>query len=264
MRSSRICIVTNNAEGVFQHNVITGFREVTEQQGYVVSVQPYRKEVDPLPDFRGIAGLLVIANALRDEHLRELYEMGQIVSLVSHKMPDLPLPVVMSNNAQGMAELVRQLVEARGCHKLVFLRGLPDQIDAQERELAFRREVIRHRLDLPETHYLRGDFTAEIAADSMRAFLASAGDFDGVIASDYIMAISAVEVLRASGIKVPGEVSVVGFGDGPAAEATGLTVVAASIIDLGRCAAHQLISQIKGAHISGVTTLRVRLVVRET
>lgn len=264
MRSSRVCIVTNNPDAVYQRSVIAGFRDVAEQHGYQVSVQQHRKETDSLPDFRGIPGLLVIANALRDEHLRELYGMGQIISLVSHKIPDLPLPVVMSNNAQGIAELVQQLVEVRGRRKLVFLRGLPDQIDAQERELAFRREVVRHRLNVPENHYLRGDFTAEIAADSMRAVLAGAGDFDGVLASDYVMGIAAAAVLREAGIKVPEEVSVVGFGDGPAAEDFGLTAVAASITDLGRCAAHQLLSQIRGAHISGVTRLRVRLVVRET
>jgi DNA-binding LacI/PurR family transcriptional regulator len=88
--------------------------------------------------------------------------------------------------------------------------------------------------------------------------------FDGVVVSDYVMAIAAVKTLRAAGITVPGDVSVVGFGDAPEAEAAGLTTVAAAITELGACAARQLIAQINGLRISGMTTLSVRLAIRET
>jgi DNA-binding LacI/PurR family transcriptional regulator len=57
---------------------------------------------------------------------------------------------------------------------------------------------------------------------------------------------------------------VVGFGDAPEAEAAGLTVVAADVIEQGRRTARQLISQIEGQRISGVTVLQVRLIVRDT
>ena len=69
-------------------------------------------------------------------------------------------------------------------------------------------------------------------------------EFDSIVACDYVMAIAVLEVLRSSGIAVPGAVSVVGFGDNPQAEAAGLTTVAASITELGACAARQLLSQL--------------------
>ncbi|MEP7289110.1 MAG: substrate-binding domain-containing protein [Chloroflexota bacterium] len=84
------------------------------------------------------------------------------------------------------------------------------------------------------------------------------------MASDYLMAISAVETLRAAGIRVPADVSVAGFGDAPEAESFGLSTVAASVTELGACAARQLIAQIKGLRISGITLLSVRLVIRQT
>ena len=48
------------------------------------------------------------------------------------------------------------------------------------------------------------------------------------------------------------------------AQSAGLTTAAASVIEMGACAARQLISQINGLRISGITTLSVRLVVRAT
>ena len=58
--------------------------------------------------------------------------------------------------------------------------------------------------------------------------------------------------------------SVVGFGDAPEAETAGLTTVAADIVEQGRRAARQLISQQQGTRITGVTVLSVRLMIRET
>ncbi len=88
--------------------------------------------------------------------------------------------------------------------------------------------------------------------------------FDGILAADYVMGIAAVETLRRAGIAVPDAVSVAGFGDDAVAEQAGMTTVTASVNELGRCAARQVISQINGAQISGVTMLNVRLVVRDT
>ena len=146
MRTYRIRVVTNNPAEVFQQGVIAGFREIAEAQDFNVSVDTYRKGQDRLPDFGGVAGILVIANAIEDADLRALYQRGYTLSLVAHHLADAPLPAVMSSNAQGIAELMRFLVEARGRGRLVFLRGLPDQSDAQARELAFRRELVRRRL----------------------------------------------------------------------------------------------------------------------
>ncbi|MHB8626344.1 MAG: LacI family DNA-binding transcriptional regulator [Aggregatilineales bacterium] len=261
-------IITNNPEGVFQRAVIAGAREVAAAQGYRVIV--YASNDEPryatkmVPAYHNLAGVLAIANAATDGLLSELHQTGMPISLVSHRIPGTPIPVVMSNNAQGIGELVKHLVMSCGRRELAFLRGLTDQNDAREREAAFRRELLRYNLRVPESRFVRGDFSAEVAAEGIGELIAHGERFDGLIASDYIMAITAVQTLRTAGISIPGDVSVVGFGDGPEAEAAGLTTVAAAITELGACAARQLIAQINGLRISGMTTLSVRLAIRET
>jgi DNA-binding LacI/PurR family transcriptional regulator len=59
-------------------------------------------------------------------------------------------------------------------------------------------------------------------------------------------------------------VAVVGFGDGPEAAQAGLTTVAADITELGRRAARQLIGQIEGLRIRGLTLLSTELIERES
>ncbi len=259
-------MIAINPDDLFQHAVITGVAATAAQHGYEVVVKAQdaqRREIGHI-DLNSLAGVLVIANAVSDVEIQKIYVSGLPVSLICHQLPDTRIPVVMSNNVQGIAELVSHLVTRCHRRRLVFIRGLMAQNDGWQRDAAFRQEVLRHGLKVPDEHFLNGEFSAPVAAQAIRQLITRRDHFDGIVASDYVMAMAAVEELCAAGIKVPQDVSVVGFGDGPEAELAGLTTVAASIAELGVCATRQLISQIEGLRISGVTMLNVRLIVRDT
>ena len=56
----------------------------------------------------------------------------------------------------------------------------------------------------------------------------------------------------------------VAFGDGAEALDMGLTVAGVDVIELGKRSARQLLSQIEGAKISGITWLNTDLIVRDS
>jgi LacI family transcriptional regulator, galactose operon repressor len=261
-----IGIITNNRHHVFQRNVITGAQEMAVSRGYAVQVDSIAEDPDhrhPLSlDVRSLDGVLVIADVLPNESLLSLHEMGKPVSLVSHFAPELPIPAVISHNAQGMEQAARHLLTTCGRRQFVFIRGQLHQRDSFEREEAFLQELLRHGVD--SVHLLHGDFNPEVAAESLKAFLRTETPFDAVVAADYLMAIAALGTLRGAGLRVPEDVSVIGFGDGEQAAAAGLTVIAANVVEQGRRAARQLIGQINGLRIRGLTVLSTELVVRQT
>ncbi len=266
-RRGSLGIITNNRHGVFQAEVLQGISEEARQAGYEIAVDSLAED-DRSParaialDPAAVAGLLVIANAASDDYLRRVHASGIPISLVSHQVPGTPVPAVLSNNSQGIGELVKHLVIRCKRHELVYIGGVAGQTDAVQRETAFQRELMRYNLHVPPERLLDGQFDPEIAASAVKKLVRSGAPFDAVLAADYLMAVSAIEELRASGIRVPQDVSVVGFGDAPKAEQAGLTTVAADITELGRRAARQLIGQIEGLEIGGVTVLSVELRVR--
>jgi DNA-binding LacI/PurR family transcriptional regulator len=268
MKQPTLGIITNNQYGVFQRDIIAGVHEIAALSNYQVLVDSLAEDyLHPRPvslAWQQLAGILVITNAAPDELLRQIYQSGKPISLVSHQVPGIPIPAVTSNNNQGMAELVKHLVKTCQRRKFVYIRGEMNQDDGIQRERVFRHELMRYNLGADDMIFARGDFDPEIAAASIRELLERQVEFDAILAADYQMAIEAMELLRIAGIKVPEQVSVVGFGDAPAAQAAKLTTVSADIIELGRRAARQLIGQVNGLRIQGVTTLSVQLIIRET
>jgi LacI family transcriptional regulator len=262
-----LAVVTNDPHEVFQRSVIAGADDIATARGFVLRVIRVRvpvKAADFLHELGDAAGALVIANVLPDALLSAMLAAGIPTALISHRAEGLPIPAVAHDNVQGVALLMEHLVMECGRTQPLFVRGDPSQNDGVQRETAFRQEIMRYDLNLTEDRLLPGDFVPATAVSSLRGFLARGEPFDAVIAADYLMALAVLEVLRASEFKIPSDVTVVGFGDGPEAAAAGLTTVAADVVELGRRGARQLIGQLEGLTIQGLTLLSTNLVKRRT
>ncbi|MBX3140404.1 MAG: substrate-binding domain-containing protein [Trueperaceae bacterium] len=268
----------NNLDGVFQRSVLQGAGEVAAAHG--LSLEPVAlgglsaAEVGTLLEralgtargarsAQGARGALVLSSALGDADLARLAAAGLPVTLVSHHSAAPGQPTVMFDNHQGVKQLMQHVVSDCGRRRPVYIGGDASQLDSRERELAFRDELLRHDLRVPEGHMLVGGFTPDLARRALREFVAAGNDFDAVVAADYLMAIAAAETLGQAGVRVPDDVVVVGYGDGPEAEAAGVTTVAADVVELGRRAARQLVAQLSSERaIGGRTLLSTHLVRR--
>lgn len=260
----RIGVITNSRNGVFQRAVIAGATSAISEYGGELIVDA-TQETDSLRLKPTDAdGFLVVANAASPDFLHALHTANKPVTLVSHAAPDLPFPAVVSDNRQGILALVRHLVFDCRRAKLVFVRGIMDQYDARQREAAFQEALLRYRIPSEHAIIIDGEFDPKTAVHALLTEIEQGKRFNAVVSSDYLMACAIVDTLRLITYKVPQKVAVVGFGDGKDARKAGLTTVAADVEELGRRGARQLIHQINGATITGVTTLSVRLIVRET
>jgi LacI family transcriptional regulator len=261
-----LLVVTNNRHRVFQSSIIAGVEEIGRQREYrtVVLEAPRPAEAGELLEQleRTSAGILLVADVLPDEAVERLHELGATISLVSHRVPGVEVPSIMHDNRHGLALLAEELFDRNGRTAPLFVCGSGRQRDALEREGAFRRELMLRGLPVDDSRFLRGEFEPEQAAAELAGFLAGGGKLDSVVAADYLMAIACMGELRRRGLAVPVDVTVLGFGDGPEAEAAGLTTVAADVVELGRRGARQLVGQLEGLAIRGLTLLSTTLVAR--
>jgi LacI family transcriptional regulator len=171
---------------------------------------------------------------------------------------------ISSDNVGGARLAVRHLHEL-GHTRIATITGLVETKPGRERLEGYRSEIESLGLDGPPAHEQRGDFYADSGETAMRALLALPEPPTAVFAASDEMAIGAVRAVGAAGLRVPDDVSVVGFDDSRLAtlHQPPLTTVRQDRIGLGFAAARALAATIERAdETPAPSILPVELVVR--
>jgi DNA-binding LacI/PurR family transcriptional regulator len=169
-----------------------------------------RALVESLLRQRVDAIVLVVVHVAVLEVVRGL-ELGiPLISVAASARRD---PAIVSiDQYRGARAAVRHLVEA-GHTRVLHLAGPAEAPDAVERVRGWRDELAARRLEIVEP--VRGDWTA--ASGYARAGLLGVEPGDGVFVGNDHMAIGLLSALRERGLRVPQDVSIVGFDDVPEA-----------------------------------------------
>lgn len=194
--------------------------------------------------------------------LRELYGDLPIVTQ-SVEVPGAA--VFIPNNLEGMRAALRHLIEDHGYKRIAFVRGLPGQIDAEQRYQAYRDELQAHDLRFDENLVVNGDYSLESGRAAVRVLLDErALRFQAIVAANDRMAFGALEALQQRGVRVPDDVAVTGFDDLREAQAIGvpLTTVRQSFYTTGKQAFETLLKCIEGGTVPKTTVTPTQLLVR--
>ncbi|GLI26684.1 LacI family transcriptional regulator [Agromyces rhizosphaerae] len=217
---------------------IAAIESAARRSGYWVSTANIDSS-DPrsIPDglahlaAQGIEGLVVIAPQERVfDTLQELSIDVPYVTLQStERDPEHGLSV---DQIAGARMATRHLIE-RGHRSIYHLAGPQDWIEAEARMRGFLDEMGAQ--DVPTTAPILGDWTAEFGYHAGRELL-SVRDFTAIFSSNDQMALGLMHAVRAEGLDVPGDVSIIGFDDIPEAAHfwPPLTTVRQDFAEIGR------------------------------
>ena len=128
------------------------------------------------------------------------------------ELPTEGLPLIPNDNEAALREQCRHAIEVHGRKRICVLTGQRGNEIAEARLALYLDEIRAHGLDVLPEHIIYGDFYY-FSGDTLGKRIAS-GEIprpDAVIcASDY-MAMALVDRLVKSGVRVPGDVLVIGF-----------------------------------------------------
>ncbi|CAM5470878.1 LacI family transcriptional regulator OS=Streptomyces griseomycini OX=66895 GN=FHS37_005035 PE=4 SV=1 [Streptomyces griseomycini] len=130
---------------------------------------------------------------------------------------------------------------------------------------AFRAALREHGLELPEAYIGQGDFQAESGRRVTEGFLDLPEPPEVVFAADNLMALGALDAVRARGLRVPDDIALAAFDDIRWFVHTDppVTAIAQPTGELGRAAVRALVDRVEGRPGESVT-LPARLVVRRS
>ncbi|MGX1669260.1 LacI family DNA-binding transcriptional regulator [Streptomyces sp. NPDC055400] len=198
----------------------------------------------------------------RHEHYRLLSERKVPVVLVNAAIEDLGFPCVACDDAVAVEQAWRHL-SSLGHERIGLVLGPDDHVPSM-RKLAAARGVVRAAGGtLPEDAVERAMFSLE-GGHAAAARLMRRG-ITGVICASDPLALGAVRAARREGLRVPDEISVVGYDDSAFMNCTEppLTTVRQPIEAMGRAAVELLVTQIQGGSVTpGELLFEPELVVR--
>lgn len=174
----------------------------------------------------------------------------------------------MSHVAIDYGHGIRQAVDhvaALGHARVAFISGPLQLHSARTRRHAFLEGTLAHGLDQDKKLIREGTHTAEGGRDAMAALLRLSKRPTAVVCSNDWTAIGALNAAAAAGLRVPQDISIVGFDDIPLVSYTTppLTTVRMSAADVGTVAFRALFGLISGERIEGdVYQIPTELVVR--
>ncbi|MFD7609901.1 LacI family DNA-binding transcriptional regulator [Streptomyces sp. NPDC059828] len=146
-----------------------------------------------------------------DDRLAHLIAHSRVPSVFGGRPPagsSSGVPYVDCDNRGGARAVVSHLVSA-GRRRIAHIAGPPDQTSAVDRAAGYRDVLI----DADPALVQLGDFTEESGARAMRTLLDRCPGLDAVFAANDLMARGALRTLLERGLRVPEDVSVVGFDD---------------------------------------------------
>lgn len=158
-----------------------------------------------------------------------------------------PQRSISGDNRHGALQATRHLIEL-GHRRIAHIRGRIDLESALLREEGYRAALDEAGLAPEDALIVDGGYRPETTTAAITALLDLAHPPTAVFAANDLSALRALEVAHERGLRVPDDLSIVGFDDIPAATTSqpGLTTVHQPLLEMGRLAARRLIDELEG------------------
>ena len=216
-RTMTLAMIVPNLTGAVYFEIIRGAEREAAAQGYVMLLADSGEfdrageALKPLV-YEGRVDGLIIASASSEDQLPNDLAQQFLPYVVVNRRAERLGPSVIEDDEAGVALGVHHLAEL-GHRRIAHIAG-PHSADTGRRRLEGYRTALRD-LGLPEQpeNVVSGPFTEQDGYEAMTRLLALPAPPTAVSSSSLVAAIGALAAIRQAGLRVPEDISLVGFHD---------------------------------------------------
>lgn len=248
-RTYTIGVILEEIGDAYGSLVISGIERYLRQQNFFFLTVAHRHDEKLLATYstmlqqRGVEGFITVDTFLKEE------PSLPTVAVAGHRKFKRVTNIVI--NHRRAASLALQHLVDLGHERIAFMKGSPASADSDDRWNAICEVAKRLGVGMrPElTVQLEGDDpTPNLGYPFAKQLLARNKPFTALFAYNDISAIGSIRAFQEAGLRVPDDVSVVGFDDVQSAAYINppLTTVRQPLQKMGEIAAHTLLDRIEG------------------
>ncbi len=278
-KSRTVAVLAFDIVDPYCAHVMRGAEEVIDAKGYYPMLCDLQNDERKMQRYislfqqRRVEGLLILASSLKldDQVILELRNHGIPLVVIGREVRDAGVPTIVNDNVGGTYLAVDHLL-GLGHREIAFILGPSQYIDSQQRREGGIKALRDHGVKADDGLTIKESAVGwgpEAGYCSMERILRTGKRFTAVSAFDDISAFGAIRAISEAGLRVPDDISVVGFDDLPAAAFYNppLTTVHNSMVEMGRQGAEMLHTLMAGEGLdrqARKVLTKNRLVVRKS
>ncbi|MDE7262398.1 MAG: LacI family transcriptional regulator [Oscillospiraceae bacterium] len=267
----KFCIFIENMEyrdpNQFGYEIITGFKEMARLDGWMVDVVPLTEEYQRTITYQeamargGWQGAFLLGFCLLDPWMEE-FPTAQVPTVLydNYIKVNSRMASVSCDNGGGLEAAVRHLYSL-GHRRIALLSGPLDSYVVRERYNAYCAALENCGLPVDEALIGLGYYVAESTRKYLPKFIEEGAT--AILCADDARAVAAYTECLDRRLRVPEDVSIVGFDDLPVAAYMNppLTTIRQNRLALGKCGYYALSCLINDVPIDSIR-LRAPLMIR--
>ncbi|WP_040948878.1 LacI family DNA-binding transcriptional regulator [Gorillibacterium massiliense] len=271
-RTQTIGVLFPNVSGGFSTDILHGMEEAAHENGFSIIVCNTARDGERTMKYlqvlreKQVDGIIFASQVIKDDYVTELAAMRVPVVLVNTLASKDSIPYVKVDDQQAAYQATTYLIQ-NGHREIAMIAGtLGDRLTGLPRLKGYRQALEDHGIPFSESRVAYGDFQLEGGRSAMEKLLSEAPPFTALFAASDEMAIGAMGVAFEGGIKIPRDLSIIGYDDLIVSRMIypPLTTIHQPLALMGRSALEMLIALIGGKQEVSNRIVQHRLVERGT
>lgn len=249
--SNSVGVLVSELHGAFYGAMLSAIEETLRAAGkFVLVATGHDREDQELEGIRFLVGrncdaLIVHVSGLPDKFLVEHNKSKTPIVVVNRKVRGIADRCFSLDNELGGYLAARSLLQAQH-RKIAYISGPLDWTDAQQRLQGHKRALAEARVAFDERLLYEGDYHETGGSRALNHLLGTGIPFTAVICANDESAAGAMAAAHDRGLKLPDELSIVGFDNAPISRYVypKLSTVHYPITDMGHMAARWVLQNV--------------------
>ena len=251
-QTNTIGLVIPDIRNPFFPEVASGIGESAAENGYNVFLCDSNWSKDREEQYikllaeRRVDGLIVAPIGDSIDGLKTIIEGMLPVVYVSRAPVNTNHSYVAIDNVRGGFLATKHLIE-NGYEPIGFIGATEDSVTTNERYMGYQRAFEQYSIPIDNKFIRNGDFKQKSGYDIMQKMIKDGTSPRALFAVNDLFALGAIQAIKDAGLRVPGDIAVVGFDDIPVAslQEVQLTTILQPKFQMGRIAFEMLLEAIE-------------------
>ena len=251
-KTNSIGLIVPDSANPFFAEVARGIEDTSFDQNYSVILCNSDGNLDKQAIYtnllieRQVAGILFVAAGVSTELVDDLHRRRVPLVIIDREIPNVSVDTVLTNHYQGGFLATQHLIDL-GHLRIACISAGSELSPSAERVTGYRDALETSGITFDQSLVVRGDFQYESGYHAAHKLLQKEAPPTAVFASNDLMAVGCISAITESGMRVPDQISVVGFDDVKLASFSNppLTTIAQPKREIGELATEILLARIQ-------------------